>query len=73
MFRCLYMKRTTETKTESKLGTGLEHKTLKFIDYAIFKFQSDFIYFFNFNRARMFKEDPEYANRVKAKCERVEK
>ena len=42
MFRCLYMKRTTESKTESKLGTGLEHKTLKFTDYAIFKFQSDF-------------------------------
>ena len=40
MFRCLYMKRTTESKTESKLGTGLEHKTLKFTDYAIFKFQS---------------------------------
>ena len=36
------MKRTTESKTESKLGTGLEHKTLKFTDYAIFKFQSDF-------------------------------
>ena len=42
MFRCLYMKRTTESKTESKLGTGLEHKTLKFTDYAIFKFQSVF-------------------------------
>ena len=42
MFRCLYMKRTTESKTESKLGTGLEHKALKFTDYAIFKFQSDF-------------------------------
>ena len=40
MFRCLYMKRTTESKTESKLGTGLEHKALKFTDYAIFKFQS---------------------------------
>ena len=49
MFRCLYIKRTAETKTESKLGTGLEHKTLKFTDYAIFKFQSVFIYFFNFN------------------------
>ena len=49
MFRCLYMKRTTESKTESKLGTGLEHKILKFTDYAIFKFQSDFIYFINFN------------------------
>mgnify|MGYP001201893939 CR=1 FL=1 len=49
MFSCLDMKRTTETKTESKLGTGLEHKTLKFTDYAIFKFQSDFIYFINFN------------------------
>ena len=42
MFSCLYMKRTTESKTESKLGTGLEHKTLKFTDYAIFKFQSVF-------------------------------
>ena len=42
MFGCLDMKRTTETKTESKLGTGLEHKTLKFTDYAIFKFQSVF-------------------------------
>ena len=39
MFRCLYMKRTTESKTESKLGTELEHKTLKFTDYAIFKSQ----------------------------------
>ena len=28
---------------------------------------------FNINRTRMFKEDPEYGNRVKAKCERVEK
>ena len=36
------MTRTTESKTESKLGTGLEHKTLKFTDYAIFKFQSVF-------------------------------
>ena len=42
MFRYLYMTRTAETKTESKLGTGLEHKTLKFTDYAIFKFQSIF-------------------------------
>ena len=42
MFSCLDMKRTAETKTESKLGTGLEHKTLKFTDYAIFKFQSVF-------------------------------
>ena len=42
MFSCLDMKRTTETKTESNLGTGLEHKTLKFTDYAIFKFQPDF-------------------------------
>ena len=25
------------------------------------------------SQVRMFKEDPEYANRVKAKCERVEK
>ena len=36
------MKRTTENKAESKLGAGLEHKTLKFTDYVIFKFQSDF-------------------------------
>ena len=28
---------------------------------------------FNTNRATMFKEDPEYGRRVKAKCERVEK
>ena len=28
---------------------------------------------FNINRTRMFKEDHEYGNRVKAKCERVEK
>ena len=42
MFRCLYMKRTTENKAESKLGTELEHKTIKFTDYAIFKFQSVF-------------------------------
>ena len=33
------MKRAAETKTESKLGAGLEHKTLKFTDYAIFKSQ----------------------------------
>ena len=33
------MKPTTETKTESKLGTGPEHKTHKFTDYAIFKSQ----------------------------------
>ena len=25
------------------------------------------------SRARMFKEDPEYGNRIKAKCKRVEK
>ena len=42
MFSCLDMKRTTDSKTESKLDTGLEHKTLKFTDYAIFKFQSVF-------------------------------
>ena len=33
------MKRAAETKTESKLGTELEYKTLKFTDYAIFKSQ----------------------------------
>ena len=42
MFSCLDMTRTPDSKTESKLGTGLEHKTLKFTDYAIFKFRSDF-------------------------------
>jgi len=26
-----------------------------------------------FSRARMFNEDPEYRNKIKAKCERVEK
>ena len=42
MFRCFEKKHAAETKTESKLGTGLEYKTLKFTDYAIFKFQPDF-------------------------------
>ena len=42
MFKCLYMKRTTENIIERKLGARLEHKTLKFTDYAIFKFQSVF-------------------------------
>ena len=36
MFRCLYMKGTTENMIERKLGTELEHKTLKLKDYAIF-------------------------------------
>ena len=45
MFSCLDMKRTTDSKTESKLDTGLEptgpKKTmeLKFTDYSINKFQ----------------------------------
>ena len=26
-----------------------------------------------FSRARMFNEDPDYKNKIKAKCERVEK
>ena len=51
MFRCLSMKRTTENKTESKLGTELEPtsptRTVepKFTDYSINKFQSDFSVF----------------------------
>ena len=51
MFSCLDMKRTTESKTESKLDTELEptspKKTveLKFTDYSINKFQSDFSVF----------------------------
>ena len=45
MFSCLDMKRTTDSKTESKLDTSLEpsvsKKTteLKFTDYSINKFQ----------------------------------
>ena len=45
MFSCLDMKRTTESKTESKLDTSLEtgeaKKTveIKFTDYSINKFQ----------------------------------
>ena len=48
MFSCLDMTRTTESKTESKLDTGLitdgpkKLKELKFTDYSINKFQSDF-------------------------------
>ena len=48
MFSCLDMKRTADSKTESKLDTELEptspKKTveLKFTDYSINKFQSDF-------------------------------
>ena len=48
MFSCLDMKRTTDSKTESKLDTSLEtgeaKKTveIKFTDYSINKFQSDF-------------------------------
>ena len=34
------MKRTTESKLST--GLALEHKALKFTDYAIFKFQSVF-------------------------------
>ena len=51
MFRCLSMKRTAETKTESKLGNGLitdgpkKLKELKFTDYSIYKFQRDFSVF----------------------------
>ena len=48
MFSCLDMKRTTESKTESKLDTSLEpsvsKKTteLKFTDYSINKFKPDY-------------------------------
>ena len=48
MFSCLDMKRTTDSKTESKLDTSLEpsvsKKTteLKFTDYSINKFKPDY-------------------------------
>ena len=45
MFSCLDMTRTTDSKTESKLGTGLETTgpiEVNFTDYAINKYQSDF-------------------------------
>ena len=51
MFSCLDMKRITESKTESKLDTRLitdgpkKLKELKFTDYSINKFQSDFSVF----------------------------
>jgi len=41
--------------------------------YATYQQCSSRVRMFNFNRDSMFKEDPEYGNRVKAKCERVEK
>ena len=53
MFSCLDMKRTTDSKTESKLDTSLEtgeaKKTveIKFTDYSINKFQGhNTLYFF---------------------------
>jgi hypothetical protein len=51
MFSCLDMMRTTESKTESKLDIRLitdgpkKLKELKFTDYSINKFQSDFSVF----------------------------
>ena len=43
------------------------------IVYATYQQCSSQVRMFNFNRDSMFKEDPEYGKRVKAKCERVEK
>ncbi len=42
MFRCLSMKRTADSKTESKLDTGLEPTSPKFTDYSINKFKPNY-------------------------------
>ena len=47
MFRCLDMKQTTESKLDTRLITDgpKKLKELKFTDYSINKFQSDFSVF----------------------------
>ena len=57
---------SAETLGKDKIGWSS-------IVYATYQQCSSRARMFNINRARMFKEDPEYGKRVKAKCESVEK
>ena len=57
---------SAETLGKDKIGWGS-------MVYETYQQCSSQARMFNTNRATMFKEDHEYGNRVKAKCERVEK